>query len=44
MMPSYGYYWKKKEHLTLPGIYKILSIKSLFPKGVSPKILKAYLP
>ena len=33
---------EKKEHLTLQGIYKILSLKSMFPGGLSPKILEVY--
>lgn len=33
----------KKEHLTLPGFYKTLSIKSVFPKGLSPEILEVYI-
>jgi hypothetical protein len=33
---------EKKEHLTLPGFYKVLSIKSVFPKGLSPEILEVY--
>jgi hypothetical protein len=33
---------EKKEHLTLLGFYKILSIKSVFPKGLSVGILEVY--
>jgi hypothetical protein len=33
---------EKKEHLTKQGFYKILSIKSLFPKGLSDKLLEVY--
>ena len=32
----------KKEHLTESGFYKILSIKSVFPKGLSPKLLELH--
>jgi len=31
-----------KEHLTESGFYKILSIKSVFPKGLSPKLLELH--
>lgn len=31
-----------KEHLTKQGFYKILSIKSVFPKGLSEAVLKAH--
>lgn len=30
----------KKEHLTKSGFLKVLSIKSLYPKGLSPKLLE----
>lgn len=30
---------EKKEHLTKSGFMLILSIKSLYPKGLSPKLL-----
>ena len=33
---------ENKEHLTKQGFYKILSIKSLFPKGLSDKLLEVY--
>ena len=33
---------EKKEHLTKSGFNKVLSLKSLFPKGLSPKLLKIY--
>ena len=32
----------KREHLTESGFYKILSIKSVFPKGLSAKLLELY--
>lgn len=32
----------KREHLTESGFYKILSIKSVFPKGLSVKLLELY--
>jgi hypothetical protein len=32
----------KKEHLTREGFVKILSIKSVFPKGLSSKVLESY--
>jgi hypothetical protein len=31
-----------KEHLTKRGFYKVLSIKSVFPKGLSEAVLEAY--
>jgi hypothetical protein len=33
---------EKKEHLILSGFYQILSIKSMFPKGLSPEVLEVY--
>lgn len=33
---------EKKEHLTKSGFMLILSIKSLYPKGLSPKLLEVY--
>lgn len=33
---------EKKEHLTKLGFNKVLSIKSLFPKGLSAKLLEVY--
>nr|YP_010608751.1 hypothetical protein PNX16_mgp020 [Drechslerella dactyloides]WAN89831.1 hypothetical protein [Drechslerella dactyloides] len=33
---------EKKEHLSLSGFYKVLSIKSVFPKGLSHGILEVY--
>jgi hypothetical protein len=33
---------EKKEHLTKSGFNKVLSLKSLFPKGLSPKLLEIY--
>jgi len=33
----------EKEHLTKSGFYKILAIKSLFPKGLSPDLLKIFI-
>lgn len=32
----------KKEHFTESGFSSILSIKSVFPKGLSPKLLELY--
>jgi len=32
----------KKEHLTRECFVKILSIKSVFPKGLSSKVLESY--
>lgn len=32
----------KKEHLKESGFYKVLSIKSVFPKGLSPKLLELH--
>lgn len=33
----------EKEHLTKSGFYKILAIKSLFPKGLSPDLLNIFI-
>jgi hypothetical protein len=33
---------EKKEHLSESGFYKILSIKSVFPKGLSAKLLELH--
>lgn len=33
---------QNKEHLTKAGFYRILSIKSVFPKGLSDKILEVH--
>lgn len=33
---------ENKEHLTKSGFNRVLSLKSLFPKGLSPKLLEVY--
>jgi hypothetical protein len=32
----------EKAHLTKPGFYKVLSLKNLFPKGLSSDLLEIY--